>query len=91
MLTIQTSRQRWDVHGAAVLGAAQRGRVRAGEAQAGVLQHGGELVLLTGEAAEGVFWGGTAQDSRVVHGVSGPLSNCVWNLQVFPDDARGCQ
>ena len=29
--------------------------------------------------------------SRVVHGVSGPLSNCVWNLQVFPDDARGCQ
>ena len=29
--------------------------------------------------------------SRVVHGVSGPLSNCVWNLQVFPDDAWGCQ
>ena len=27
----------------------------------------------------------------VVHGVSGPLSKCVWNLQVFPDDARGCQ
>ena len=25
--------------------------------------------------------------SRVVHGVSGPLSNCVWNLQVFPDDS----
>ena len=29
--------------------------------------------------------------SRVVPGVSGPLSSCVWNLQVFPDDARGCQ
>ena len=34
---------------------------------------------------------GTPLDSRVVHGVSGPLSNCVSNLQVFPDDARGCQ
>ena len=34
---------------------------------------------------------GTPLASRVVHGVSGPLSNCVWNLQVFPDDARGCQ
>ena len=33
---------------------------------------------------------GTPLASRVVHGVSGPL-NCVWNLQVFPDDARGCQ
>ena len=27
---------------------------------------------------------GTPLASRVVHGVSGPLSNCVWNLQVFP-------
>ena len=26
---------------------------------------------------------GTPLASRVVHGVSGPLSNCVWNLQVF--------
>ena len=34
---------------------------------------------------------GTPLASRVVHGVSGPLSNCVWNLQVFPDDAQGCQ
>ena len=34
---------------------------------------------------------GTLLASRVVHGVSGPLSNCVWNLQVFPDDAWGCQ
>ena len=34
---------------------------------------------------------GTPLASRVVHRVSGPLSNCVWNLQVFPDDARGCQ
>ena len=33
---------------------------------------------------------GTPLASRVVLGVSGPLSNCVWNLQVFPDDARGC-
>ena len=34
---------------------------------------------------------GTPLASRVVHRVSDPLSNCVWNLQVFPDDARGCQ
>ena len=34
---------------------------------------------------------GTPLASRVVHGVSGPLSNCVWTLQVFPDDAWGCQ
>ena len=34
---------------------------------------------------------GSPLASRVVHGVSGPLSNCVWNLQVFPDDAGGCQ
>ena len=34
---------------------------------------------------------GTPLASRVVHGVSGPLSNCVWNLQVFPDDAWGSQ
>ena len=27
--------------------------------------------------------------SRVIHGVTGNLSNCVWNLRVFPDDARG--
>ena len=33
---------------------------------------------------------GTPLASRVVQEVSGPLSNCVWNLQVFPDDARGC-
>ena len=33
---------------------------------------------------------GTPLASRVVLGVSGPLSNCVWNLQIFPDDARGC-
>ena len=32
---------------------------------------------------------GTPLASQVVHGVSGPLSNCVWNLQVFPDDAWG--
>ena len=29
--------------------------------------------------------------SRVVLGVTGHLSCCMWNLQVFPDDARGCQ
>ena len=34
---------------------------------------------------------GTPLASRVVHGVSGPLSNCVWNLQFFPDDAWGFQ
>ena len=34
---------------------------------------------------------GTPLASRVGHRVSGPLSTCVWNLQVFPDDAWGCQ
>ena len=34
---------------------------------------------------------GTPLASRVVHGVSGPLSNCMWNLPVFTDDARGWQ
>ena len=34
---------------------------------------------------------GTPLASRVVQGFSGPLSSCVWNLRVFPDDARGCQ
>ena len=27
--------------------------------------------------------------SRFVQWVSGPLSSCVWNLRVFPEDARG--
>ena len=27
--------------------------------------------------------------SRVVHGVTGHLSSCIWNLWVFPDDAWG--
>ena len=34
---------------------------------------------------------GTPLASRVVHGVSGPLSNCVRNVQVFLYDALGCQ
>ena len=34
---------------------------------------------------------GTPLASRVIHGVTGNFSNCVWNLRVFPDDARGCQ
>ena len=34
---------------------------------------------------------GTPLASRVVHGLSGHLSICTWNLQVFPYDARGCQ
>ncbi|XP_014384473.1 PREDICTED: protocadherin alpha-8-like [Myotis brandtii] len=50
------------VHGSAVLGAAHPRCVRAGEAGAGVLQRGGQLVVLTTEAAEGVLWGGAAQD-----------------------------
>ena len=28
---------------------------------------------------------------RVVHGVTGHLLSCVWNLWFFPDDAQGCQ
>ena len=34
---------------------------------------------------------GTPLASRLVQGVSGPLSGCVWNLRDFQDDARGCQ
>ena len=30
---------------------------------------------------------GTPLASRVVHGVTGHLSSCIWNLQLFPDDA----
>ena len=33
---------------------------------------------------------GTPLASRVAQGVSGPSPSCVWNLRVFPDDARGC-
>ena len=29
--------------------------------------------------------------SRGVHGVIGHVSSCIWNLRIFPDDARGCQ
>ena len=38
-----------------------------------------------------VWRNGTPLACRVVHGVTDHLLNCVWNLQVFPDDARGCQ
>ena len=32
---------------------------------------------------------GTPLASRVVHGVSGHLSSCIWNLHLFPEDATG--
>ena len=34
---------------------------------------------------------GTPLASRVVQRATGPSSSCVWNPQVFPDDAQGCQ
>ena len=34
---------------------------------------------------------GTPLASQVVHGVTGHLSSCIWNLRVIPDNARGCQ
>ena len=34
---------------------------------------------------------GTPLASRVVQGVSGPSSSCVWNPRVFADDAQGWQ
>ena len=37
-----------------------------------------------------VWRNGTPLDSRVVHGVTGHLSICMWNLWVFLDDAPGC-
>ena len=38
-----------------------------------------------------VFRHGTLLAARVVHGVTGHLLSCIWNLRVFPEDARGCQ
>ena len=32
---------------------------------------------------------GTPHSSRVVHGVSGHLSSCIWNLQLLLEDAAG--
>ena len=31
----------------------------------------------------------TSLASRVVHGVTGHLSSCIWNLHLFPDNATG--
>ena len=36
-------------------------------------------------------FGGFPLAFRVVHGVTGHLLSCAWNLRVFPDDAQGCQ
>ena len=36
-----------------------------------------------------VLRNGTPLSSRVVHGVTGHLSSCIWNLWVFLDDATG--
>ena len=41
--------------------------------------------------ARAVWRNGTLLASQVVHEVTGHLSSCMWNLWVFPDDARGCQ
>ena len=38
-----------------------------------------------------VWQNGTLLASRVVHGVIGHLSSCMWNLRFFPDIAQGCQ
>ena len=38
-----------------------------------------------------ILGNGTPFASRVVHGVTGHLSSCIWNLRIFPDDALGCQ
>ena len=43
------------------------------------------------EEWEGAGSGSEASLPVGAQGVSGPSSSCVWNLQVFPDDARGCQ
>ena len=36
-----------------------------------------------------VLRNGTLLPSQIVHGVTGHLSSCIWNLQLFPDDATG--
>ena len=32
---------------------------------------------------------GTPLASRVVHGVTGHLLSCIWNLRLFPEEATG--
>ena len=44
-----------------------------------------------GSQASSCLSNGTLLASRVVQGVSGPLTSCMWNLRVFPEDAWGCQ
>ena len=36
-----------------------------------------------------VLRNGTPLASRVLHWVTGHLSSCIWNLQLFPDNATG--
>ena len=55
------------------------------------LQPQGTCRVGTGESGLALSEEGTSLASRVAQGVSGPSSSCVWNLRVFPDDARGCQ
>ena len=51
----------------------------------------GPCTVGTGESGLVLSENGTPLASRVVQGVSGPWSSCVWKLRVFPDKSRGCQ
>ena len=51
----------------------------------------GPCTVGTGESGLVLSENGTLLASRVVQGVSGPWSSCVWKLRVFPDKSRGCQ
>ena len=67
-----------------------------GEGVAGAWVRADSRMVILGGDVGGGEEGGCVQkrprnplDSRVVHGVTGHLSICMWNLQVFLDDAPG--
>ena len=92
--------------GYCVVGGASRDSTRFGEMVEGLISSGGRNLRLLSisdsdrrvpaelgqeSQASSCLRKGTPLASLVAQGVSGPLSSCVWNLRVFPDDARGCQ
>ena len=92
--------------GYCVVGGASRDSTRFGEMVEGLISSGGRNLRLLSisdsdrrvpaelgqeSQASSCLRKGTPLASLVAQGVSGPLSSCVWNLRVFPDDARVCQ
>ena len=87
------------------VGGASRDSTGFGETVEGLISSGGRnLRLLSISDSDRRVPAGLGQESqassclrkgtplaRVARGVSGPSSSCVWNPQVFADDARGWQ